>query len=101
MLERAAAARLLACYWELVTLGTDDPKAPEEIHYYLLIPLFGIYLIGGATYTFATHSWFAGFPIQLDLLNLLPYGLYIEAGMAGVLGALCVCAPFLKPQSRN
>jgi hypothetical protein len=54
--------------------------------YRALFFILGAYLLGGATYTFATHRWFAGFFPFLDVLGILPLGRYIEAAVAAMVG---------------
>jgi hypothetical protein len=73
----------------------------EKTNYYR-IPLImvGLYLMAGATYTFDTNKWFAGFPPMLDVLNILPHGRYIEAAIAAVVGAALVLATLVRPRQK-
>jgi len=65
-----------------------------------LLFFLGAYLLIGAGFTAYVGKWFAGFPVQLDLAYILfgasTIGAYVEAAIAGVLGALCVWAAFAK-----
>ena len=54
--------------------------------------IFAMYLIVGAGVTLYTGTWFAGFPMQLDVAYLIfgktTAGAYVEGILAGVLGVL-------------
>ncbi|NQD35639.1 hypothetical protein HPT27_01305 [Permianibacter sp. IMCC34836] len=55
-------------------------------------PLFGVYLLVGAGYSFITAKWFPGFPPQLDVFMIFghPLGAYIEGIIAALLGAVLI-----------
>jgi hypothetical protein len=67
--------------------------------------VFGIYLVVGAAYTFATGRWFIGFPPQLDIAYLLggssSVAAYVEAAIAAVLGGGCLYMAFSKERANS
>jgi hypothetical protein len=60
----------------------------------------GVYFLVGAGYTFVEGRWFPGFPVQLDIAFLFgghgTIGAYLEAGIAAVLGVLCIVSAIRK-----
>jgi hypothetical protein len=70
-------------------------KTQDRLHRPLLLFL-GLYLIAGSAYSFLSGKWFAGFPPQLDLFGVLPYGSMIEATVGALLGVIAVVAALIR-----
>ncbi|QNM96188.1 hypothetical protein [Chitinimonas koreensis] len=66
--------------------------------------LAGLYLIAGGGYSLFTGEWFAGFPLQFDLLEaILPakFGIYTEALVAILMGLSISVLPFITKKTNT
>jgi len=75
----------------------DQPRSKTQVGNIRALLLFlGLYLIAGSAYSFLSGKWFAGFPPQLDVFGLLPYGSIIEAIVGALLGVIAVIAAVIR-----
>ena len=80
-----------------VSNRTEEPMSDGSRMFCML---FGLYLVIGAAFMAYRGSWFIGFPPQLDLAYFLLgksiAGVYVEAGLAAVLGIFFIWVPLAR-----
>jgi hypothetical protein len=75
----------------------EQPRSKTQVgDIRALLLVLGLYLIAGSAYTFSSGKWFAGFPPQLDVFGVLPYGSMIEAIVGALLGVIAVIAAVIR-----
>jgi hypothetical protein len=87
-----------------VVSGGDETRALQGGGR-LALTLAGLYFLVGAAFTGFTGKWFAGFPPQLDVAQLIfgnnSVGTYVEGALAGLLGIGCLSAAIISARRQR